>query len=306
MILSRSSSVCSFWGLQHLQMLSVNLQQKLSKIMHTLFNCRYIILMVHQEENTTFQVSQIVWESMPNQQITNTGAQFITEPEKDKKIQEMQKEWLLILQHKWVSKIFLSKEFPVTADASNYTSSHKAPRFKGVGMNTTAQCRRNEFQLFFWWQMFSGSSNTNMKSKGKSVDNRLVAFNYTFWAESGRASAVTSDSALCLWDALPCESIVLILQLVDKTDQWVLQVSHLADECLQGQLQLLLLSLKKEGKIGVRTKLSTFSRTVGIRTRASIPHSLLQRDSFSGQENRDPRDKNPTFSHWSCLLGRNF
>lgn len=95
--------------------------------------------MVHQEENTTFQVSQIVWESMPNQQITNTGAQFITEPEKDKKIQEMQKEWLLISQHKWVSKIFLSKEFPDTADASNYTSSHKAPRFKSVGMNTTAQ-----------------------------------------------------------------------------------------------------------------------------------------------------------------------
>ena len=91
MILSRSSSVCSFWGLQHLQMLSVNLQQKLSKIMHTLFNCRYIILMVHQEENTTFQVSQIVWESMPNQQITNTGAQFITEPEKDKKIKKCRK-----------------------------------------------------------------------------------------------------------------------------------------------------------------------------------------------------------------------
>lgn len=51
-----------------------------------------------------------------------------------------------------------------------------------------------------------------------------------------------------LCDTLPRESVILVLQLVDKTDQGVLQVGHLTDECFQGQLQLLLLSLKKGKK----------------------------------------------------------
>lgn len=79
------------------------------------------------------------------------------------------------------------------------------------------------------------------------------------------------------WDTLPCESVILVLQLVDKTDQGVLQVSHLTDERLQGQLQLLLLSLKK-GKTdmggGQRHPI----------THAFIIQSVLQTASSSEEE----------------------
>lgn len=133
----------------------------------------------------------------------------------------------------WVSKAFHLR----TATCCRCKlSSHKMSGLKGVSVTLiTLQHEANGFQLVFLWKMCNGSSSTNVKRKFKCIDKKIISFEPSL-KNSG------SDQQ---WDTLPCKTVILILQLVDKTDQGVLQVGHLTDECLQGQLQLLLLSLKK-------------------------------------------------------------
>lgn len=165
----------------------------------------------------------------------------------------------------WVSKVL---HLRTSTHCRCKSSSHKMSGLKGVSMTlNTLQHEANGFQLFFWWKMRSGSSSTNVKRKFKPTDKKLMFFNPL-------SKSFGSDQQ---WDTLPCESVILVLQLVDKTDQGVLQVGHLTDEGLQGQLQLLLLSLKK-GKTdmggGQRHPI----------THASIIQSVLQTASSSEEE----------------------
>lgn len=154
---------------------------------------------------------------------SKTQAQFIPEPEKARNVKKCRKNHCSFYGVCGSLRQFIQE-----------ASSHC--RWKSSG-----------FHLFFWWKMCSGSSSRNVKSKFKPTDNRLMFFIYILWSFEPSLEELQQWLTVppALWDTLPCESVILILQLVDETDQGVLQVSHLTDERLQGQLQLLLLSLKK-------------------------------------------------------------
>lgn len=119
----------------------------------------------------------------------------------------------------------------------------------------------------------------------KPIDSRLMFFNYTLWPFEPSQEQLQQWLSVfpALWETLPCESVILILQLVDKTDQGVLQVGHLTDERLQGQLQLLLLSLK----IGRKDKgwgQNAFPRCCGSIYMQPRSHLSYRDTTFQGEQ----------------------